>query len=139
MGLCMRIVMLISICVSSLPVWAFDNGQYADVPNDVRAWFKGVRSPTGVSCCDIADGHRTIWKGDEAGRYWVPINGEWVEVPEEAVVNNAGSPLGEAVVWYTNYPGDDVASCQAMASRCKLRQREAQWQKRANKIKSLLS
>ena len=108
MGLCMRIVMLISICVSSLPVWAFDNGQYADVPNDVRAWFKGVRSPTGVSCCDIADGHRTIWKGDEAGRYWVPINGEWVEVPEEAVVNNAGSPLGEAVVWYTNYPGDET-------------------------------
>jgi hypothetical protein len=67
MSLCMRILMLISICVLSMPVVAFDTGQYADVPNDVRAWFKGVRSPLGVPCCDIADGHRTTWKGDEAG------------------------------------------------------------------------
>ena len=103
----MRILVLISICVLSLPVRAFDNGQYADVPNDVRSWFKGVRSPRGVPCCDIADGHRTTWKGDEAGRYWVPINGQWVEVPEEAVVYNAGNPFGEAVVWYTGYPNDE--------------------------------
>ena len=106
MSLCMRILMLISICVLSLPVRAFDNGQYADVPNDIRSWFKGVLSPRGVPCCDIADGHRTTWKGDEAGRYWVPINGEWVQVPEEAVVYNAGNPVGDAVVWYTSFPND---------------------------------
>ena len=62
----------------------------------------------GVPCCDIADGHRTTWKGDEAGRYWVPINRwKWVEVPEEAVVYNTGNPFGEAVVWYTGYPNDE--------------------------------
>ena len=55
MSLCMRILMLISICVLSLPVRAFDNGQYADVPNDIRSWFKGVLSPRGVPCCDIAE------------------------------------------------------------------------------------
>jgi hypothetical protein len=100
MSLCMRILMLISICVLSVPTRAFDNGQYTDVPDNIRSWFKSVRSPKGVPCCDIADGHRTTWKADETGRYWVPINGEWVQVPEGAVVYNAGNPLGEAVVWY---------------------------------------
>ena len=107
MSLCMRILMLISICVLPVPVRAFDNGQYADVPDNVRAWFKSVRRPGGSLCCDIADRHRTTWKGDKAGRYWVPINGEWVEVPEEAVVYNAGNPFGEAVIWYTNFPNDE--------------------------------
>ncbi len=30
----------------------------------------------------------------------MPIAGEWREVPPEAVVYNAGNPVGEAVVWY---------------------------------------
>ena len=102
MSLCMRILMLI-ICVLPVPVRAFDNGQYTDVPDNVRSWFKSIRRPSGVLCCDIADGQRTTWKGDEAGRYWVPINGEWVQVPEEAVVYNSGSPISEAVVWYTRF------------------------------------
>jgi hypothetical protein len=29
---------------------AFDNGQYENVPADIRAWFKGVVSPSGVPC-----------------------------------------------------------------------------------------
>jgi hypothetical protein len=81
--------------------WAFDNGQYGDVPDHIRSWFKGVRSPNGVPCCDIADGHRTTWdKHPGSNNYWVPIAGEWREVPPEAVVYNAGNPTGEAVVWY---------------------------------------
>jgi len=103
--------MLISICVLSAPVRAFDNGQYADVPDNVRSWFKSVRSPRGVPCCDIADGHRTTWKGDETGRYWVSINDEWVQVPEEAIVYDAGNPVGEAVVWYTNFSNSIFIRC----------------------------
>ena len=33
-----------------------------------------------------------------SGRYWVPIDGVWWQVPEAAVIRNAGNPLGEAVV-----------------------------------------
>jgi hypothetical protein len=99
--------MLISICVLPVPVRAFDNGQYTDVPDNVRSWFKSIHKPGGQLCCDISDGHRTTWKGDEAGRYWVPINGEWVQVPEEAVVYNSASPISEAVVWYTNYSNEE--------------------------------
>src|SRR5882672_3888910 len=79
-----------------------------DVPDHIRSWFKGVRSPNGVPCCNIADGHRTTWEkrpGDE--RYWVPIAGEWRPVPPEVVVLNAGNPVGEAVVWYVQQ-GENV-------------------------------
>lgn len=76
---------------------AVDRGQFQDVPNDIRAWFKGVRSPDGVPCRDISDGQRTI-HDVRAGGYWVPIDGVWWQVPERAVIRNAGNPLGEAVL-----------------------------------------
>lgn len=103
---------------SALAIWfvlghqipVFDDGsQYEGVDPNVRSWFKGVRSPHGVPCCDISDGHQTTWDkrpGDE--RYWVPIMGEWRPVPPEAVINNAGNPVGEAVVWYVRQGADTV-------------------------------
>jgi hypothetical protein len=99
----MRIIMrgLFIVALSSLPyaAAAFDNGQYSDVPDHIRSWFKNVRSPHGVPCCDIADGHRTDYDMRTDG-YWVPIEGKWQQVPPEAIVYNAGNPVGEAVVWY---------------------------------------
>jgi hypothetical protein len=56
------------------------------------------------------------WKGDEAGRYWVPINGEWVQVPKEAVIYNSRSPISEAVVWYTNF--NDEGGIKYIFIRC---------------------
>jgi len=100
----MRTIMrgLLIAALPSLPyaAMAFDNGQYNDVPDHIRSWFKGVRSPHGIPCCDIADGHRTTWRGDKDGGYEVPIEGEWQHVPPEAIIYNAGNPVGEAVVWY---------------------------------------
>jgi hypothetical protein len=98
-----RIIMYAALiaALSSLPqaASAFDNGQYKDVPDNVRSWFKSIRSPHGVPCCDIADGHRTDYDMRPDG-YWVPIAGEMRHVPPEAIVYNAGNPVGEAVVWY---------------------------------------
>lgn len=76
-------------------------GQYAQVDPQIRSWFDSVKAPNGVPCCSEADGHKTTWEkrpGDD--RYWVPIEGEMVPVPPEAVVRNAGNPLDSAIVWY---------------------------------------
>jgi hypothetical protein len=89
---------------------AFDYGQYQNVPADIRAWFKGVVSPSGVPCCDISDGHRTAYDF-RGGAYWVPIDGLWWQVPERAVIRNQGNPVGEAVVWYVNLRGSIVINC----------------------------
>jgi hypothetical protein len=67
-------------CGLASAAFAFDNGQYENVPPDIRAWFKGVTSASGVPCCDISDGHRTEYDVRE-GAYWVPIEGQWMAVP----------------------------------------------------------
>src|SRR4051812_41753269 len=87
------------ICLgaNSAGVLAMDNGQYSNVPEHIRAWFKSVKSPHGVPCCDVSDGHRTDFDIREDA-YWVQIDGAWMPVPKEAVVENAGNPTGDAVV-----------------------------------------
>jgi len=99
-------------CLSALAgaALAFDNGQYENVPPEIRAWFKGVIAPNGVPCCDIADGHRTDYDMRE-GRYWVPINDRWMVVPAEAVVDDSGNPTGDAVVWYTEFNSNVYIRC----------------------------
>src|SRR3954451_19074317 len=109
-SLCARLYILIPLCTTTLPAVAFDQGQYSSVPDNVRAWFKSVRSPKGVPCCDVADGHRTDYDIRNDG-YWVPIEGQWQVVPEEAVVHDAGNPVGEAIVWYTQYNGKTFIRC----------------------------
>src|ERR1700710_2175701 len=105
-----QIVMTAVAVALTTAVNAVDNGQYENVPADIRAWFKGVISPSGVPCCDISDGHRTAYDV-RAGAYWVPIDGLWWQVPERAVIRNQGNPVGEAVVWYVNLRGGVVVNC----------------------------
>jgi hypothetical protein len=71
---------------------------------------QGVIAPNGVPCCDITDGHRTVYDiGNSA--YWVPIEGTWLQVPGHAVIRDRGNPVGEAVVWYVHHRGAIVISC----------------------------
>lgn len=101
-----------AICLALLAPAAHgvDRGQYKDVPEDIRAWFKGVKNADGIPCCDISDGHRTNYDV-RGGAYWVPIEGEWMMVPERAVIRDRGNPVGEAVVWYVHHRGGIIISC----------------------------
>jgi hypothetical protein len=105
-----QIVTIAVMVVLAGAAHAVDRGQYDNVPADIRAWFKGVASPSGVPCCDISDGHRTAYDW-RAGTYWVPIDGLWWQVPERAIIRDQGNPVGEAVVWYVNLRGSVVISC----------------------------
>ena len=94
------------------PTYAFNqDGQYDDVPDHIRQWFQKQRSPQGVPCCNIADGHPT--EDDIRGNfYFVPNpmdeNGPWVKVPPEAVIQNSKNPNGSAVVWYVIQNGNTI-------------------------------
>lgn len=92
------------------PALAHDNGQFANVSPAVRTWFKNVKSQHGVPCCDIADGHRTEYDMRK-NQYWVPINGNWLPVPPDAVLNDVGNPVGDAVVWYSIYGEHVIIRC----------------------------
>lgn len=82
------IVMMVSLCALASAAQAVDRGQFENVPDNIRSWFKAIISPSGVPCCDIADGHRT-----------------------EYDVRDDGNPVGEAVVWYVHHRGSIVISC----------------------------
>lgn len=93
----------------ALTVSAFGRGgpdQYKDVLPAVQNWFKAVKNERGVPCCDLADGHRTAWRyAGDGVTFEIPDpreghTGEWVRVPEEAVVRKYGNVVGEAVAWY---------------------------------------
>jgi hypothetical protein len=108
----LRVLTIALLSGAPFAATAFDNGQYKDVPDNIRSWFKSVRSPRGVPCCDIADGHRTDFEMRADNHFWVPIEGEWRQVPAESVVHNAGNPVGEAVVWYVRQgPGNIYIRC----------------------------
>jgi hypothetical protein len=88
-------------------------GQYAQYSDQERAWFKAVRSPRGVPCCDIADGHKTTWKHGESETGYVvaidnrdePSGTEWVPVPQDALIIDTSDPEGDTVVWYVEQEG----------------------------------
>lgn len=102
--------LLAGLSVLTNSALAVDRGQFGHVPPDIRAWFKSVIAPNGVPCCDESDGHRTTYDV-RGGAYWVPIEGQWMQVPERAVIRDQGNPIGEAVVWYVHHRGSIIISC----------------------------
>ena len=99
--------------MAALPARELYPGQYAQYDDATKQWFRGVRSPSGVPCCDIADGHRTEFKTIGA-EYWVPIEETWMQVPPESIVKGSKNPTGQAVVWWikgTNYPNGIFIRC----------------------------
>lgn len=92
-------------------------GEFDNIPKETRDWFKSVRSPHGVPCCDIADGHHTTWRAAGEG-IEVPVGQEpdgsphWVPVPPEAIIYNAGNPNEDSIVWYVEQaPGSFFVRC----------------------------
>lgn len=99
-------LLLLSSC-SADPAFAFNqDGRYDAVPDHIKKWFKDQRSPHGVPCCDIADGH-PVQEDIRGDAYWVFFEGEWRQVPKEAVIDGAKNPNGEAIVWYVKQ-GENV-------------------------------
>lgn len=90
---------LIILLALSASAAAFDRGQYEGVDPKTRAWFKSVIAPSGVPCCDEADGHQVQWETTKDG-YRAFIEGVWRPVPPEAVVIRNDNPTGNAVVWW---------------------------------------
>jgi hypothetical protein len=79
---------------------ARDYGQYRNVDPAIREWIQGLKDKAGQGCCDTADGHPAEYEWDIAGnRYRVQIEGEWYDVPQDAVIDGPNK-LGYATVWY---------------------------------------
>src|SRR5690348_2677221 len=91
---------LVLFLFSTVKVWPRDlTGQYSNSPNS--EWVKNLRSPGGMPCCDLSDGHRledVDWKGEPDGTYSVRIDGQWVKLEKDQIITEPNR-LGVAVVW----------------------------------------
>jgi hypothetical protein len=78
---------------------ARDRGQYADTNPELKAWFDRLRSGKGP-CCSDADGSAVSdvdWESD-GGHYRVRLQGQWIEVPDDAVITEPNR-VGRTMVW----------------------------------------
>ncbi|HZC56638.1 MAG TPA: hypothetical protein VE396_11435 [Xanthobacteraceae bacterium] len=98
--------------LASVPsrVSARDDGRYANSP--LKQWFDQLASGKGL-CCSFADGvsvENVDWD-TQNGRYRVRIKGQWVVVPDAAVVTEPNR-FGPAVVWpYQDSDGATQIRC----------------------------
>jgi hypothetical protein len=76
---------------------ARDDGRFATSP--LKPWFDSLRSGKGP-CCSDADGMTIAdpdWDSKE-GHYRVRLDGEWIMVPDEAVITEPNR-AGRTMVW----------------------------------------
>jgi hypothetical protein len=99
----------VALCMSAIvpsTLSAHDDGRFANSP--LKAWFDQLASGKGL-CCSFADGVSiadvdwdTATVADAAGAshvvYRVRLNGQWILVPDAAVVTEPNR-FGPAVVW----------------------------------------
>ena len=104
---------VVALCTSAFVpsgVSARDDGRYANSP--LHAWFDQLASGRGL-CCSFADGvkiENVDWDTQD-GRYRVRLHGEWVYVPDTAVVTEPNR-YGPAVVWpYMDADGATQIRC----------------------------
>jgi len=101
-----RVISRIAICftllfVSSAVLASDVDGRFANSP--LRKWFESLRSDKSP-CCSDADGMVLAdvdWESS-AGHYRVRIEGEWWDVPDEALVKGPNL-LGRTMVWPVYY------------------------------------
>jgi len=86
------------------------DGKYANAP--LKQWFDSLASRRGP-CCSVADGQSVEdvdWDAKD-GKYRVRLDGQWIEVPPDALVT-VPNKFGLAVVWlYKDYEGRTQIRC----------------------------
>ena len=87
-----------------------DDGRFANSP--LKEWFDRLASKNGL-CCAFADGvsvQDVDWDTQDR-HYRVRIQGEWIEVPDAAVIIEPNR-FGPAVVWpYNDRYGNTQIRC----------------------------
>jgi len=111
--LTVRVLAVVALCmIVFVPnrLSARDDGRFANSP--LKPWFDKLASGKGL-CCSFADGVRVEnvdWDSKD-GNYRVRIDGQWIVVPDAAVVTEPNR-FGPAVVWpYQDAAGGTQIRC----------------------------
>jgi hypothetical protein len=94
---CKGSILIALILFPSASLMARDDGRYSNSP--LKPWFDSLRSNLGP-CCSDADGVIVAdpdWESKD-GHYRVRLDGEWIMVPDEAVITEPNR-AGRTMVW----------------------------------------
>lgn len=100
---------LIGLMLLATAALARDDGHYASSP--LKQWFESLQSIFG-KCCSDADGYvisDADWESDR-GQYRVRIDGEWVLVPDSALIRQPNL-AGRTIVWRHYIDGHPRLRC----------------------------
>ncbi|HJU06578.1 MAG TPA: hypothetical protein VJ692_15630 [Nitrospiraceae bacterium] len=89
------VLVILGLGGAAYKAWGHDHSR-----PDLDGWFKALQSKKAGPCCDGSDAMRIDdpdWDND-GGRYRVRLEGEWVDVPENAVILEPNR-AGHALVW----------------------------------------
>ncbi len=98
------------IALGTVAVQAHDDGRYANSP--LKPWFDSLHSKSGGACCSNADGMALAdvdWDTKD-GHYRVRLDGEWIDVPTDAVITEPNR-AGHTMVWPYYVQGRPVIRC----------------------------
>jgi hypothetical protein len=90
----LRILAVLAIALAPALAYSHD-ARHPELNN----WFEGLHSGKGP-CCSNADGNVVIdadWESKD-GHYRVKLEGQWVDVPDEAVIKEPNRD-GRTIVW----------------------------------------
>jgi hypothetical protein len=93
------------------------DGRYANSP--LKSWFDGLASGKGP-CCSDADGTALSdvdWEASD-GHYRVRIEGQWIDVPDEAVIKEPNR-AGRTMVWPIYYRSLGASSASKSDASCR--------------------
>ncbi len=95
-----------------LPIFTIGRARAHDHERpELNSWYESLHSGKGP-CCDGSDAKRVDdadWESRD-GHYRVRIDGEWVDVPKEAVVDGPNR-AGRTMVWPYYQDGHPKARC----------------------------
>jgi hypothetical protein len=103
-----RALLLLGLMLAT-PALGRDDGRYAN--SLLKSWFESLQSEFG-QCCTNADGYIVSdpdWESDR-GHYRVRIDGEWVVVPDGAVITQPNR-AGRTMVWKHYIEGHPRVRC----------------------------
>ena len=91
------VLLIVPLVLSTQNALGRDDGRYKDSP--LKPWFDSLRSHLGP-CCSDADGVIVAdpdWESYQ-GHYRVRLEGQWIEVPDDAVITEPNR-AGRTMVW----------------------------------------
>jgi hypothetical protein len=69
---------------------------------DLTPWLKDLKSTSNIPCCESDEAHaldEPDWRVSAEGHYQVFLEGDWRDVPNDAVVQGPNK-YGRVLVWY---------------------------------------